>query len=691
MRWSRRPSTLAAGGGILLFGATALTNVAAFLFHVVVSRRLSPADYGALGAILAIMLVLAVPAGALQVAVTRAVAERRSGEGVAPPLVAGPLLADGVIMAGIGGVCLGVGAPVLRSFLHLEDLTPALLLAAWAVTAGISLVPKAVLLGELRFRRVGIALVAGAIARLGFAALLSTGAHALDGAMAATVLSELVIAAIVLSGLKSQVHGQRDTTPTRIHWREVVAPVVALGGFWLLTAIDTVMARRVLPAVDAGHYAAAATAARAVLFVSSAIALIAFPRFAEGRARSPAARAVLFQALGIVITSGITATIAMTLAPKLVIRVLFGSAYLSAAGTLGVLALSSAFLGVIFLLVHYHLAAHSRLVTICGPVAGLTALSILVAGSTPPRVALLMLASTASTAVVLLVPTIAPSRRRATTLTTAQLTPRSEPLDVTVVVPYFNPGPQVASNIEAVLETLRTTGASFEVIAVSDGSTDGSDNLVAEIRAPELRKVALPTNEGKGAALRVGLAMGQGSYVGFIDADGDVDPRVLIEFMSLVRLYQPDVVLASKRHPLSAVQYPLSRRIYSWGYQQLTRVLFHLNVRDTQTGAKLIRRDVLALVLPRMLEKRFAFDLELLTVARRVGYRGFFEAPVHIEHQFHSTVSRRAIMATLIDTMAVFYRLYLVRWYDTSRESARHSGPVEHMPPSSVSTQGRPE
>ena len=63
-------------------------------------------------------------------------------------------------------------------------------------------------------------------------------------------------------------------------------------------------------------------------------------------------------------------------------------------------------------------------------------------------------------------------------------------------------------------------------------------------------------NQGKGAALRIGLAKGRGRYLGFIDADGDLDPILLDSFQTMVRVYSPDIILGSKRHPLSEVEYP---------------------------------------------------------------------------------------------------------------------------------------
>jgi glycosyltransferase involved in cell wall biosynthesis len=172
-----------------------------------------------------------------------------------------------------------------------------------------------------------------------------------------------------------------------------------------------------------------------------------------------------------------------------------------------------------------------------------------------------------------------------------------------------------------------------------------------------------PDRVGKGHALRVGLAEARGRYVAFIDGDGDIDPEGLRPFLALMELYSPDIVLGSKRHPLSEVDYPLIRRVLSWMYHALGRVLFRVNVSDTQTGLKLIRRDVLAAVLPRMLEKRYAFDLELLVVARSLGYSRVFEAPVRINYRFSSQVDVGAAARILLDTLAIFYRRYVLETY----------------------------
>jgi hypothetical protein len=268
------------------------------------------------------------------------------------------------------------------------------------------------------------------------------------------------------------------------------------------------------------------------------------------------------------------------------------------------------------------------------------------------------------------------SRHRQTAGRGGELWELAQPeLDLTMVVPYFNPGSRLRVTVESLVEVLLESGLSFEIITVSDGSTDGSADSLAGVAGDVVRRVVLARNWGKGQALRAGMALGRGRYLGFIDADGDLPAELLRPFVTLMRRHEPDILLGSKRHPQSVVHYPPLRRAYSWGYQQLIRLLFHLRIRDTQTGIKLVRRDVLAAVLPHMVEKRFAFDLELFVVARRLGYRRFVEAPVRINERFSSTISPRAVLLLLLDTLAIFYRLRVLRFYGGSIPAPERTGP----------------
>ena len=241
-------------------------------------------------------------------------------------------------------------------------------------------------------------------------------------------------------------------------------------------------------------------------------------------------------------------------------------------------------------------------------------------------------------------------------------------LDVSVVVPYFNPGSRLRTTVEQMVHVLDASDMTFEIITVSDGSTDGSP-FTLEGFPESVRRVTFDTNVGKGHALRVGLGMGRGRYLGFIDADGDISPKFLAPFVSIMNTEHPDIIIGSKRHPGSSVHYPPLRRLYSWGYQHLIQILFGLDVKDTQVGIKLVDRMVVTSVLPLLRESRFALDLELLVVARRLGYTRVVEVPVRIEERFGSTISPRAVWFLFVDTLAVFLRSNVFHTYGI--ESAR--------------------
>jgi glycosyltransferase involved in cell wall biosynthesis len=253
--------------------------------------------------------------------------------------------------------------------------------------------------------------------------------------------------------------------------------------------------------------------------------------------------------------------------------------------------------------------------------------------------------------------------------------------ELTIVMPYYNPGDRLGRNVADVVAVLERTNLDFEVIAVSDGSTDGSGASLEPLDHARVRRIELARHKGKGEALRVGLTEGRGRYLGFIDADGDLPAELLGPFVSEIRSGNVDIVLGSKRHSGSEVEYPIVRRLYSWGFQQMVRLLFDLDVRDTQTGIKVLRREVLEAVLPQMVEQRFAFDLELIVVARLLGFDRFAELPVRIERRFGSTISVRAVAGILADTFSIWWRLRVTHQYGGEKSAARPPFPQDPQTP----------
>jgi glycosyltransferase involved in cell wall biosynthesis len=252
------------------------------------------------------------------------------------------------------------------------------------------------------------------------------------------------------------------------------------------------------------------------------------------------------------------------------------------------------------------------------------------------------------------------------------------------VVPVYNGGEEVVANVEVIREAVSAglPGEEIELIVVSDGSIDGSAERLIETRSKGIRVIHYDRNLGKGYAVKAGALASRGRWVGLIDADLDLDPASLAEYLRLAEREQLDFAIGSKRHPDSVVQYPRSRRIASWCYQQLNRVLFRLDVRDTQVGLKLFSRRVVDEVVPLLLVKRFAFDVELLAVAKALGYDRIRELPVRLEFRFQGSALRSSsVIRALWDTAAIFYRLRILRTYQRKRGLVGlRVKPVEPLP-----------
>ena len=244
---------------------------------------------------------------------------------------------------------------------------------------------------------------------------------------------------------------------------------------------------------------------------------------------------------------------------------------------------------------------------------------------------------------------------------------------LSVVVPVFNQAASIIGNLEVVRSRLRDAlGDDFEIVVVSDGSIDATeDELVSGAPAGAYRVFHYDRNLGKGYAVRLGALEAQGRWIGFIDADLDLDPRALATYVLRAEDAQLDFAIGSKRHPESQVFYPRSRVVASWCFQQLVRLLFRLNVRDTQAGLKVFRREVAEQVMPLLLVKRYAFDIELLAVARAFGFSRIEELPITLDYRFSgSGVRSRAVLRAVIDTAAIFYRLRILRYYQRRRRLA---------------------
>lgn len=252
-----------------------------------------------------------------------------------------------------------------------------------------------------------------------------------------------------------------------------------------------------------------------------------------------------------------------------------------------------------------------------------------------------------------------------------------KPEFLSVVIPAYKAEKFIEKSLQSIRDVLSQMRYDYEIICVVDGNVDNTEGNAKKFakRYPNTHVVSYEKNAGKGNAVRYGMAKAKGTIIGFIDAGfEELNPNGLSMLLEHFEWYDADIIVGSKRHPASKVVYPWQRRILSFGYQMFVRILFGIKIKDTQVGMKFFRRDVIETILPRLLVKKFAFDIEMLSVAYYLGFKRIYEAPVelHIEFGGASVLTSKGflnhVFNMLWDTAAVFYRLKILHYYDTKNK-----------------------
>lgn len=238
---------------------------------------------------------------------------------------------------------------------------------------------------------------------------------------------------------------------------------------------------------------------------------------------------------------------------------------------------------------------------------------------------------------------------------------------VSVIMPAYNEEKHILHNIEETVRVFDQFGCNYEIIVVDDGSLDNTykEALKAQNGHANVIVKRNMINRGKGRAIKHGFRFAQGDYIVFLDADLDLHPGQIKRLFDIMKREDSDIVIGSKRHSASVLNYPKRRKIMSYVYNLLVRILFASQIRDTQTGLKVFKRKVLDFLFHVILVKRFAFDVELLMVAHHIGYK-ISDAPIEINFGREQRIGRIRvidILNTYWDTLAIFYRMYIKRYY----------------------------
>jgi glycosyltransferase involved in cell wall biosynthesis len=237
-----------------------------------------------------------------------------------------------------------------------------------------------------------------------------------------------------------------------------------------------------------------------------------------------------------------------------------------------------------------------------------------------------------------------------------------EMIDVSVILCAYNEADVIEDAIENVDSVMMKSGWNYEIVVVDDGSVDDTKKRALDCRDKKnnarLKIVGYKKNAGKGAALKTGFAHAGGKFVVAIDSDLDVDPYLIPNYVEALKTN--DIAVASKWNPKSRTVMASKRKVLSFGFNALSRLLTGIKLRDTQTGLKAFRRTVFERMAPKFLVERYAFDLEMMSACNHAGFK-IVELPVNIHVE--SMIGFREIFRMSADMFKVAYRLRVKKYY----------------------------
>lgn len=244
---------------------------------------------------------------------------------------------------------------------------------------------------------------------------------------------------------------------------------------------------------------------------------------------------------------------------------------------------------------------------------------------------------------------------------------------VSLIIPIYRQEKTILKNLRHIKSALDNIRYDYEIIAVVDGLIDKSLHLIKKAKLPRVKAIGYIKNQGKAYAIRLGMSKARGDYVMFMDSGMEIDPNGISMLLEHMEWYRADIIVGSKRHAASQVRYPITRKILSYGYYYAVKTLFKIKVKDTQAGIKIFRKKTLETILPRLKERQFAGDLEMLVAADSMGFKRIFEAPIKLDYKLAkvtSAATMNAIKGIVIDTLAIYYRKNFTKHYQ-KKKSAR--------------------
>lgn len=194
---------------------------------------------------------------------------------------------------------------------------------------------------------------------------------------------------------------------------------------------------------------------------------------------------------------------------------------------------------------------------------------------------------------------------------------------LSVIIPAYNEEKRIIPTLRATKRYLESRDYSYEVIVVNDGSTDKTAQVVAKAEQnwDELKLIDNKKNKGKGGVVKQGMMAAKGDWRLFMDADNSTPVSEVEKFWPFTKEYQ--IIIGSRYSHGGKITVPqsLTRRLMSRLGNFLIQMMVAWGMKDTQCGFKLFSDRAVKKIFPLQTMMRWSFDIELIAIARRKGFK----------------------------------------------------------------------
>ncbi len=348
----------------ILFVATSIVNLANFLFHMYASRKLGPENYGVLVTMLAMLIVVMMPAASLQMTVAKKAADFKAREnwgGIKTLFIKTNIWFFVLGMAGF--MVYFLASNIIKDFFHIKDRLMIVIVGGISVASMVIPAVRGLLQGIQKFVALGVNMITDAVLRLLTLVLVLAIGWSVRGALASSFFS---VAAAYIIGLiyLSFIFKYKEKGIT-IRKRDIFGytiPVfITMTGFSLLSYMDVFAVKHFYPPYEAGLYSATSIVGKAFLFFPSAIAMALFPKVSENFAMKEDSKNLFYKSLLLTASITLAGVLFCFLFPKFIIRLLFGNQFLNIDYIVRVFGFAILPLVLFNVVINYSLAVHKYL------------------------------------------------------------------------------------------------------------------------------------------------------------------------------------------------------------------------------------------------------------------------------------------------------------------------------------------